>query len=129
MCFPQQLKGFVLKQKWVLKDNRTGTIYWSEYRVSPEFRVFLNKIQPFRQKYLNSLCCVIQVSKSSLGNFSWGESILQLLFVFFQHHFYKNLRNKMWLKMLKETVFQDKFSTFKSVSVCGVHDSTFMSPK
>lgn len=94
----------------MLKDNRTGTIYWLGH-ISPDVRVFLNKIQPFPQKYLNPLCCVIPcvVYPRPLSETSTGE----LLFIFLNTIFTKAWETKHDWKCWRKQFFRMNFLLLK----------------
>lgn len=113
MSLLQQLKEVSLKHKLMLRDNRTGTIYWLG-QISPDLRVFLNKIQPFPQKYLNPLCCVIPVSKTSLRNFNWGAAI----------HFLNTIFTKTWEIYYDWKCWRKQFFSMNFLLLKGSHHSS-----
>lgn len=82
--------------------------------ISWELRVFFNKIQPLQRKYLNPLRCVTPVSKTSLGNFYWGQSVLQLLFFFLNTIFTKTWEIKYDWKCWRKQFFRMNFLLLKA---------------
>lgn len=98
----------------MLKDNRIWTIYWSEYGTHPQnWGCFWIKSSHFHRSIW--IHCVVSYQyPRPLSETSTGESLFFSSIWFFKYHFYKNVRNEVWLKMLKEQFFRINFLLLKA---------------